>query len=153
MKKWSKGRKGDMPVVWESECSIFTLPIIHVFTPTFLHKARVKLEAMAMENLGYGRRGTRCIIEPLWRLGLFLYQPNLAVAPRSHKFRAVSITEIAFVGTQPFSIWLEAILLVVSVSEDPGIRNTTEAWGILSWGASTSKTWKWQGDGGGVSGL
>lgn len=97
--------------------------------------------------------GTRCITEPLWRLGLFLYQPNLAVAPRSHKFRAVSITEIAFVGAQPFSIWLEAILLVVSVSEDPVIRNTTEAWRIPSWGASTSKTWKWQGDGGGVSGL
>ena len=62
---------------------------------------------MAMENLGWGAGGgggTRCIIDPLWRLGLFLYQPNLAVAPRSHKLRAVGITDIAFVGAQPFSI-------------------------------------------------
>ena len=26
-----------------------------------------------------GGGGTRCITEPLWRLGLFLYQPNLAL--------------------------------------------------------------------------
>ena len=30
-------------------------------------------------KFGLGGGGTRCITEPLWRLGLFLYQPNLAL--------------------------------------------------------------------------
>ena len=76
----------------------FYMPIIQVFTPTFLHKPCLR---RGLTRLGEGG-GDRCIIEPLWRLGLFLYQPNLAVAPRSHKFRAVSITDIAFVIAQPF---------------------------------------------------
>lgn len=70
-------------------------------TSFYPHIFAQALSSKGTDRVG-GGGGDRCIIEPLWRLGLFLYQPNLAVAPRSHKFRAVSITDIAFVIAQPF---------------------------------------------------